>query len=243
MKRICLILTITVAALNLTACLPLNFAQSKKAPEPANAGKKAVGDDGAGLNAEAQSRRPNARAENNSDGEKNSEPETSAPPPPPKPKSPVAKNEDNFVCPEPRLPCHHPLKQFDDWELSFRLPAKIVSNKTYRSAPFYAIILKKLPDGCGDLDVDPWVERERIKIQKEFPARKVFAENSCANLSAVGYEFAGKRDGEHVFYTDYIAVYAGVTEDEARELLDSIVEGYPEAEIKRMTATYEQIEM
>jgi hypothetical protein len=150
---------------------------------------------------------------------------------------------ENSVCPEPNHPCNHADKKFEDWELSFRLPEKIVAYKTYRSAPFYAVILKKLPGGCGELDVDPRVEEERIKIQSEFPSRKVFSENSCPNWSAVDYEFEGRRAdaGGGIVYSDYIAVYAGATDGEAREALAAMREKYPQAEIKQMTAQYRLI--
>lgn len=126
--------------------------------------------------------------------EKDSEKSSIKPNPSATPNSESKPKPDNFVCPEPELPCNHPQKEFEDWELSFRLPKKIVANKTYKSAPFYAIILKTYPEGCGKLDVDSNVEAERVDLQKNFPSRKVFAENSCANLSAVGYEFDGKTE-------------------------------------------------
>ena len=48
----------------------------------------------------------------------------------------------NDVCPDPAKPCQHKDKHFDDWELSFKMPAKLQANKTNSSAPFYGIILK-----------------------------------------------------------------------------------------------------
>ena len=155
----------------------------------------------------------------------------------------AAAAAENSVCPEPNQPCDHADKKFENWELSFRLPEKIVAYKSYRSAPFYAVILKKQPGGCGELDVDPRVEEERIKIQSEFPSRKVFSENSCPNWSAVDYEFEGRRagGGGGIVYSDYIAVYAGATDGEARELLGRLQQKYPQAEIKQMTAQYRLI--
>lgn len=152
--------------------------------------------------------------------------------------------KDNFVCPEPNLPCHHKQKQFDEWELSFRMPTRIVPNKVYRSAPFYAVILKKYDEGCDELDVNPMVERERQRLQKLFPSRKVFAEYSCPNMSAVSYLFDGKMDKaeEKVLYSDYIAVYAGADEKEAREIFEIVGKDYLEAELKKMTVAYSQIE-
>lgn len=154
------------------------------------------------------------------------------------------QKQDNFVCPEPNLPCQHAQKQFDEWELSFRMPKKLVPNKIYKSAPFYAVILRKIEEGCDDLDFNPTVETERLRIQKKIPSRKVFAEYSCPNMSAVNYLFEGKMDksGERILYMDYIAVYAGVDEKEGREIFDLLRKDYPRAELKKMTAAYSQIE-
>lgn len=199
------------------ACLPINFAQSPKhaANQTAVSGKSESGGNEADL------------------------PKQTKPAPTPK-----RRQEDNFVCPEPNLPCHHKQKQFDEWEMSFRMPTRIVPNKVYKSAPFYTVILKKYDEGCDELDVNPTVEPERRRIQKLFPSRKVFAEYSCPNMSAVGYDFAGKLDkaGERVLYTDYIAVYAGVNETEGREIFELIRKDYPQAELKKMTVAYSQIE-
>lgn len=159
--------------------------------------------------------------------------------------TPVRKSAvDNFVCAEPSLPCNHKQKTFEDWELSFRMPAKLIPNKTYKSAPFYAVILKKYDEGCDELDSNPNVEPERQRIQELFSSRKVFAEYSCPNMDGVTYNFAGKLDAanERVLYMDYIAVYAGVTEDEGREIYELLKADYPQAELKKMTAEYTRVE-
>ncbi len=159
-----------------------------------------------------------------------------------KPKPTAGKS--NAVCPDPKKPCNHRDKEFDVWELSFRLPAKIVPNKTYQSAPFYAIILKKYDGGCEELDVNPVLEPERIKLQKKYPTRKVFAEYSCPNMNGVGYDFSGKMDAkrEHFLYMDYIAIYAGTTPQEANQLLETLRGDFPNAEVKKMTANWELME-
>lgn len=221
-QKTALILFLVTTTLWQAACLPVNFAQGSKSQ-----------------NSEANEQ---ARESATSDSERQNTRLTESK------KLPAAKIQqktDNFVCPEPHLPCQHPQKQFEDWELSFGLPERIVPYKLYKSAPFYAIILKTFPEGCDGLDVDPQVEEERKRIQKQFPSRKVFAENSCANLSAVNYEFEGKRDKsrEIILISDYIAVYAGVTEDETRQVYELLQNDYPEARLKKMTAVYEQVEM
>jgi hypothetical protein len=163
-----------------------------------------------------------------------------SPKPTPK-KVPVA----NAVCPDPKKPCHHKTREFEDWELPFHLPAKIKLNVAYKSASFYAVILKNYQaSDCGDVfDYAPLIETERNKAQKLFPTRKFFAEYSCPNLDTVIYDFAGKRDekGEHVLYMDYIAVYAGETLDEANKLLRELRGKFPKAEVKKMMASYTQL--
>jgi hypothetical protein len=157
----------------------------------------------------------------------------------PTPKKPAA----NAVCPDPQKPCKTKDKEFAEWELSFRLPAKIKPNTNYRSAPFYAVILKKYEEGCSELDENPAVEPERVQIQKQYPARKVFAEYSCPNMDATGYDFAGKTNKQNEsLYMDYIAVYAGETPEEADRLLGEVKAEFPNALIKRMTANWSLIE-
>ena len=220
--KIAALILLAVSTSVLTACFPANFAQNSQAGDAKTSENKRESSVTNAEKAEAENSVKQAQALS----------------------TPKPKIADNFVCPEPNLPCNHKQKQFETWELSFRLPVKIVSNKSYKSAPFYAIILKTYLEGCSELDIDPKVEEERIEIQKLFPSRKVFSQNSCANLSAVNYEFAGKRDksGERDLYMDFTAVYAGVTEAEGREIFDLIRGDYPQAELKKMTAVYEMLE-
>src|SRR5919199_395434 len=148
----------------------------------------------------------------------------------------------NAVCPDPARPCRTRQKEFGEWELSFGLPARTRPNVTYESAPFYAIILKTYSEGCDELDVNPKVEPERLRIQKSYPTRKVFAEYSCANMDATTYDFAGKTKNDRVLYTDYIAVYAGETAEEAGRLLNEVKAEFPNAALKRMKASWSLIE-
>lgn len=149
----------------------------------------------------------------------------------------------NAVCPDPNKPCQHKSKKFDVWELSFRMPAKIAANKTYESAPFYAVILKKyeLEEDCDNGEFHSPIEKERKFVQQAFPARKVFVEyNGCPNMNAVGYFFTGKTDAsdERVLYMNYLAIYAGETLADAKKLLQQNKTEFPQAEIKRMKAQY-----
>ena len=149
----------------------------------------------------------------------------------------------NAVCPDPKRPCHNKNKKFDVWELSFQMPARIRQNKTYTSAPFYAVMLEvyKLDEDCDGGEYIEAVETERKQLQAEHPARKVFASYSCPNLGGVGYDFAGKWDKtkDTVLIDNFLAIYAGPTKGDADALLPALKAKYPKAAIKRMTASYE----
>lgn len=150
------------------------------------------------------------------------------------------------VCADPSKPCHHKDKKFDDWELSFKLPARIQANKTYESAPFYAIILKTytIDAECDGGEYVGDIEAARRREQSNQLDRKVFASYQCPNMAAVQYEFEGKwtADKESLAVGNFLAIYAGKTQTEAAEALRIMKGEYPEAILKKMTATYERIQ-
>jgi hypothetical protein len=152
------------------------------------------------------------------------------------------KVEDYSVCPEPEAPCFHAQKEFADGELSFRLPERIALYKTYKSEPFYAVILKTFSRSCSEFGANPAVEKERREIQRKIPARKVFAENGCAEFSAVEYDFAGKSAlrGDAASDLSFIAVYAGADEAQALETLKLIRAAEMDGELKLMTARFKK---
>lgn len=162
-------------------------------------------------------------------------------------KNPSAKvnRTANAVCGDPAKPCQHRQKEFARWELSFELPAKIVANKTYSSAPFYAVLLKTYVsnEDCDGGEYVAAIERERKKLQTKQSARKVFALYGCPNMDAVGYDFEGLWDTarERILINHFIAVYAGETKNEAEVLRRQLLAEYPDAAIKKMTATWERI--
>jgi hypothetical protein len=113
--------------------------------------------------------------------------------------------------------------------------------KEYGSTPFYAVLLKTYEEeACDADDHTASIERERLRIQKIYPTRKVFASYSCPNMDAVDYNFPGKLDqsGENVQIMTFIAIYAGQTAAEAKDFLVYVQTLYPRASLKRMTATY-----
>ena len=153
----------------------------------------------------------------------------------------------NAICSDPAKPCSNKTIPFDEWALSFKLPAKVQPNKTYRSAPFFAILVKTMQAGEEDLcdggEFIESMEQERKELQEQYPDRKVFASYSCPNMGATGYDFPGSYDPreERALIDNFIAVYAGQTEDEAKKLLPTLKATYPKAAIKPMTATQEWI--
>jgi hypothetical protein len=142
------------------------------------------------------------------------------------------------VCPDPSSPCKSRHKTFEKYELSFTLPKAIKPNVTYSSAPFYAVILKTIaePD-CDQGEYSSATERFRAQAQKLFPDRKVFAENQCPDMGAVGYSINGKPNTKA-----FVAVYAGETQLEADLVLGKAKGKYPAAKVAKMRASFEQIE-
>jgi hypothetical protein len=170
------------------------------------------------------------------------DPDEPTPVPPPQ----RTREEASTVCPDPGKPCHHKEKRFDDWELPFRLPARLKANTPYQSAPFYAVILKTYPMGedCDGGEFIEAAERDRRREQSNQLARKVFGSYECPNMVAVQYDFEGRMDasGESVKLGNFIALYAGETRAEAEEALRFMKSEYPQAMLKQMTASYEKIE-
>ena len=150
----------------------------------------------------------------------------------------------NAVCPDPKEPCHHKEKRFDDWELSFRMPSKLSANRTYSSAPFYAVILEtyEFPD-CDGGEVSLDIEKKRKEVQRLYPQRKVFASYECPNMAGVIYEFDGKWDEKRVELVvgDFLAIYAGESRDDALSLLNELQPQFPGAVVKQMAATFARI--
>jgi hypothetical protein len=149
----------------------------------------------------------------------------------------------NEVCPNPGKPCNHKDKEFADWELSFKMPVKLQPNKSYKSAPFYAIILKRYEESedCDGNEFIEAAERDRKDEQAKQPERKVFASYGCPNTDAVVYDFEGRTDAkkDNVLIDDFIAIYAGETKEAGEALLQSMKSKYPKATLKQMTAIYE----
>lgn len=133
-------------------------------------------------------------------------------------------------------------KAFHAWELPFRLPARLKPNALYESAPFYAVVLRKVEDTPCDGQYNESsrsVEDLRKAAQKRFPATKVFADQGCPDMTAASYRVDGTAEG--MSFGPFIAVYAGKTEAEARAVLAKARTAYPGAAVKRMRVNYSHV--
>lgn len=148
------------------------------------------------------------------------------------------------ICPDPAAPCKGATLPFTKYDMQFHLPAKLKPNLTYKSEPFYAVILKTYDEiECNDEDISTSVEKERIRLQTEFLGRKVFAFYDCPNMDGIGYEFPGAVDTKgNALITTFIAVYAGKSEGEANDFFVYVKTTHDSVQLKRMTASYEVID-
>src|SRR5437868_2919225 len=73
------------------------------------------------------------------------------------------------VCPNPAAPCKSKHREFYPFDLSFNLPAKIKPNVDYKSAPFFAVMIKEKiqvseKEECDGGEYHKRVENDRKKI-------------------------------------------------------------------------------
>lgn len=118
--------------------------------------------------------------------------------------------------------------------VTFKIAEAPTFGRTYRSVFFYAVILRSSPatnegDECGQIP-----ESVRLRTQRLFPGRKVFASHfGCAE--------------ELVLYSNinqsfnFIAVYAGKTRAQANSMLARVraTRRFPRANIRRMQVLLE----
>ena len=116
---------------------------------------------------------------------------------------------------------------FKPHELAFETPKDGLARSEYRSAPFYAVILKT----AARCSVS---EKERREVQSIFPKNKVFATR---------FECDGEAE-QSTTYTNvnakfgFIAVYAGETQPQAEDFLERIRSSglFAGANLRRMQA-------
>jgi hypothetical protein len=138
------------------------------------------------------------------------------------------------VCAEPSAPCQSSKWQFRQYDLSFKLPRELKWLNNYRSATFYAIILKSMraipdPDGpAGERECSGYVsETERTRVQKMFATRKVFASRFGCGSPGVWYT------NVNADY-NFLAVYAGETQATADSFLRTVRGSFPGANLRKI---------
>ena len=137
------------------------------------------------------------------------------------------------VCSSPSAPC--PTKySFEPYHLPFEINQQLTFGRTYKSAPFYAVILESLPAQDEAGECKHIEESARLEAQALFPERKVFASHfECAE--------------ELILYTgvnqsfNFMAVYGGATKAQANKMLDRVraTNRFPSANIRKMQVVLE----
>jgi hypothetical protein len=120
-----------------------------------------------------------------------------------------------------------PRPGFKPHQLSFETPQDGVARDEFRSAPFYAVILKTIAPCSAK-------EKERAEIQALFPSNKVFfplAECDQDPEDTIWYTNVNRKVG-------FIAVYAGDTAGQAQQILAAVKQTgrFPGANVRRMQA-------
>ena len=130
------------------------------------------------------------------------------------------------VCSRPAAQCQSSYS-FASYQLPFTIKEKLVFGKSYKSQPFYAIVLKSVK-AAADPDCSFISEADRLEAQAIWPDRKVFASRNFCPEELVVYENVDPN-------VNFLAVYAGTTLNEARRVLNQVKANgrYPQAYIKR----------
>ncbi len=144
------------------------------------------------------------------------------------------------VCGNPSAPCLPSERKFQANDISFKLPRTLKWQTYYYSANFYAVILKSKravadPDGQeGATECSGYYsESERIKVQKQFPSNKVFTSRSGCVGSGIDYT-------NYNYDYNFLAVYAGATKNEAKQILKTVkAKGYSDANIRKTQVVFD----
>lgn len=119
-----------------------------------------------------------------------------------------------------------PRPGFKPHQISFETPQDGVARDEFRSAPFYAVILKTA-EPCS------LKQAELNEIQKLFPANKVFAPMSGCDDDEDTISYTNVNPKVH-----FVAVYAGDTLEQAQGFLAAVKQTgrFPGANLRRMQA-------
>ena len=123
------------------------------------------------------------------------------------------------TCPDPASPC----PGFREHDLSFTRETGGVARAEELSAPFFAVILES-----GKACSIP--EKERVRIQKLFPKRKVFSSRfECDGDVENNVKYTNTRDAA------FVAVHGGTSRSEADKVAaEARAKGFADANVREM---------
>ena len=124
------------------------------------------------------------------------------------------------TCPDPASPC----PGFREHDLSFTRETDGVARAEERSAPFFAVIL-----ASGKACSIP--EKERVRIQKLFPKRKVFSSRfECDGDVENNVKYTNTRET-----AAFVAVHGGASRAEADKVAaEARAKGFADANVREM---------
>ena len=140
-----------------------------------------------------------------------------------------ASAQSGIVCGNPQDTGCRPQYEFAPHDLGFLTGrAQLGTGTRHESAEFYAVILEsRAAAGRGGRGCRYVSEARRRAVQRMFPANKAFASRNACRGTVVVYENV---DNDY----NFLAVYGGETEDDARAILERAKRRYPQANIRKM---------
>jgi hypothetical protein len=124
------------------------------------------------------------------------------------------------TCPDPADPC----AGFREHDLSFSRESGGMARAEERSAPFFAVIV--LSGKACEI-----AEKERLRIQKLFPKRKVFSSRfECDGDVENNVKYTNTTEG-----VAFVAVHGGTSRAEAEKVAaEARAKGLPDANVRQM---------
>lgn len=139
----------------------------------------------------------------------------------------AARAQPGIVCGNPQESGCQPQYEFEPHDLGFLTGrAQLGTGTRHESAEFYAVILESRR-AAGRRGCNYVGETRRQAVQRMFPANKVFTSRNACRGTVVLYENVNND-------YNFLAVYGGETEDDARAILARARRRFPQANIRRM---------
>jgi hypothetical protein len=142
-------------------------------------------------------------------------------------------------CGEPSADCSSDYLRFEPQDLGFALPAVWPEAGIATSQTFYAVLVRSVPltaaasasvragSGCA---AHP-SEEARLELQAQIPDRKVFVSREGCQAGPLEVSYTNVNPSYN-----FLAVYAGTTEEEAERTLARVkrLQGFADAALRRM---------